>query len=124
MVSRQCPAAIGRSDTVVQFLLRKGADVNAQGGYYGNAFYYTALEGREGVVQLLLDNGANINALGGLFGNKSAVQAASENNCSTIVQILLARGAKPLEDMVSWIIHCACNLIKYLIKNFVERLWW
>jgi ankyrin repeat protein len=59
----------------VTLLLEKGADVNAQGGYYGNALQAAANGGHESVVTLLLENGADVNAQGGYYGN--ALQAAS-----------------------------------------------
>ena len=46
---------------MVQLLLEKGADVNAQGGYYGNALQAASYEGNEKVVQLLLKKGADVN---------------------------------------------------------------
>ncbi|OCK72824.1 hypothetical protein K432DRAFT_278319, partial [Lepidopterella palustris CBS 459.81] len=56
-------------------LLDKGADVNAQGGEYGNALYAASDRDHEQVVRLLLDKGADVNAQGGEYGN--ALQAAS-----------------------------------------------
>jgi hypothetical protein len=47
-------ASEGGREKVVELLLGKGADVNAQGGYYGNVLYVTSVEGREKVVGLLL----------------------------------------------------------------------
>jgi hypothetical protein len=44
-------------------LLDKGADVNAQGGDYGNALQAASAGGHEAVVKLLLDKGADVNAL-------------------------------------------------------------
>ena len=45
-------------DTVVQLLLDKGTDVNAEGGYYGNALQAASFRGHEQVVKMLLDKGA------------------------------------------------------------------
>ncbi|EWY85855.1 hypothetical protein FOYG_12954 [Fusarium oxysporum NRRL 32931] len=61
----------------MQLLLNKGADVNAQGGEYGNALQAASasLEGDLEVVQLLLDKGADVNAQRGFYVN--ALQAAS-----------------------------------------------
>ena len=42
----------------MQLLLDKGADVNAEGGEFGNALAAASSRGHEKVVQLLLDNGA------------------------------------------------------------------
>ncbi|SLM38726.1 vegetative incompatibility protein het-e-1, partial [Lasallia pustulata] len=57
-------------------LLDKGADVNAQGGRYGNALYAASATGHDQVVQMLLDKGADVNAQGGQYGN--ALKAASK----------------------------------------------
>ena len=76
---------------VVALLLEKGADVNAQGGYYGNALQAASLEGREAVVALLLEKGADVNAQGGYYGN--ALQAALQNRHAAVVALLLEKGA-------------------------------
>ncbi|KAK9445083.1 Pfs, NACHT and Ankyrin domain protein [Metarhizium brunneum] len=72
-------------------LLDKGADVNAQGGYFGNALQAASFRGHFEIVQLLLDKGADVNAQGGRFGN--ALQAASQDGHQEIVQLLLDKGA-------------------------------
>ena len=46
----------------VQLLLDKGAEINAQGGRFGNALQAALLRGYEMTVHLLLDKGAEINA--------------------------------------------------------------
>jgi ankyrin repeat protein len=43
---------------VVKMLLDKGADVNAQGGEYGNALYAASAVGHEAVVKLLVARSA------------------------------------------------------------------
>jgi ankyrin repeat protein len=53
---------------VVQMLLEKGADVNAQGGYYGNALQAASEGGYHKVMQMLLEKRADVNALGGASG--------------------------------------------------------
>ena len=60
---------------MVKLLLDKGADVNAQGGRYGNALYVASERGHEQVVKLLLDKGADVSAEGRRYDN--ALQAAS-----------------------------------------------
>jgi ankyrin repeat protein len=72
-------------------LLDKGADVNAQGGLYGNALQAASSRGHETVVRLLLDKGADVNVQGGHFGN--ALQAASERGHEAVVRLLLDKGA-------------------------------
>ncbi|KAF5139369.1 Ankyrin repeat domain-containing protein 50 [Metarhizium anisopliae] len=70
-------------------LLDKGADVNAEGGRYGNALQAASWSGHFEVVKLLLDKGADINAQGGLYGN--ALCAASERGHFEIVKLLQGR---------------------------------
>lgn len=70
----------------VRVLLDKGADVNAQDGYYGNALQAASSKGHEEVVQMLLDKGADVNAQGGYYGN--ALYAALSGG-HEVVQILL-----------------------------------
>jgi ankyrin repeat protein len=77
---------------VVELLLDKGADVNAQGGGYGNALEAASDSGHEKVVELLLAKGADVNAQGGYYGN--ALQAASySSGHEKVVELLLAKGA-------------------------------
>ncbi|ORY09452.1 hypothetical protein BCR34DRAFT_516475, partial [Clohesyomyces aquaticus] len=58
-------ALVKGNEQVVKLLLDKGADVNAQGGRYGNALQAALVKGNEQVVKLLLDKGADVNAQGG-----------------------------------------------------------
>jgi hypothetical protein len=51
----------------VEMLLKKGADVNAQGGLYSNTLQATSAGGRKATVQLLLEKGAYVNIQGGLY---------------------------------------------------------
>ncbi|KAF4534640.1 uncharacterized protein LTHEOB_12918 [Lasiodiplodia theobromae] len=75
----------------VQALLDKGADVNAQGGHYGNALQAASEGGHVQVVQILLKKGADVYAQGGEYGN--ALQAASSRGHVQVVQMLLDKGA-------------------------------
>ncbi|KAL9084482.1 MAG: hypothetical protein Q9165_008055 [Trypethelium subeluteriae] len=77
--------------SAVKLLLQTGADINAQGGIYGNALQAASLGGYTELVQLLLDKGANIHAQGGEYSN--ALQAASSRGYTAIVQLLLDKGA-------------------------------
>jgi ankyrin repeat protein len=84
--------------SVVELLLAKGANVNAQDGYYGTALQAASRNGHKEIVQILLKNGADVNALGGIY--ETARQAASENGHEKIVQILLERGAVDIPESV------------------------
>ncbi|KAI9686777.1 MAG: hypothetical protein M1822_002837 [Bathelium mastoideum] len=79
-------------DRVVQALLDAGEEVNAEGGYYGNALQAASLGGHEKVVRVLLDAGAEVNAEGGYYGN--ALQAASLEGHEKVVRVLLDAGAE------------------------------
>ncbi|KAJ4401246.1 hypothetical protein N0V82_010880, partial [Gnomoniopsis sp. IMI 355080] len=72
---------------VVQMLLDKGADVNTQGGFYGNALQAASEGGYKEIVQMLLDKGADVNTQGGRYSN--ALQAASREGHKEIIQMLL-----------------------------------
>jgi hypothetical protein len=75
----------------VHILLERGADVNAQGGRYGNALQAASKGGHLEIVKILLERGADVNAQGGRYGN--ALQAASSGGHLEIVQVLLEKGA-------------------------------
>lgn len=75
----------------VEDLISKEEDINAQGGYYGNALYAASWNGYPEIVKMLLDQGADVNAQGGYYSN--ALQAASWNCNYEIVKLLLDKGA-------------------------------
>jgi hypothetical protein len=84
-------ASLNGLGVAVQTLLGNGADVNAQGGEYGNALQAASAESHEKIVQMLLQNGADVNAQGGEYG--SALQAACAGGCEKVVQLLRKNGA-------------------------------
>ena len=81
----------GYYELVQNVLFDKRADVNAQGGYYGNALQAASWMGRVAVVALLLEKGADVNAQGGYYGN--ALLAASSRGIEAVVALLLEKGA-------------------------------
>ncbi|KAJ7273891.1 ankyrin repeat-containing domain protein [Mycena rebaudengoi] len=86
------PGSINRADTaIIQLLIDQGADVNQQGGVYGNALQVASRWGCDEVVHLLIENGADVNALGGKYGH--ALQAASTEGDEAVVQLLIDNGA-------------------------------
>jgi ankyrin repeat protein len=79
-------------DSLVRALLHdRGADVNAQGGFYDTALQAAAAFGSTTIVTLLLDCGADVNAQGGHYN--TALQAAAAVGSTAIVTLLLDRGA-------------------------------
>ena len=81
-------------DEVVQILLDNGADVNAQGGEYGDALQAASSGGHEKVVKLLLDKGADLEAKDKYDGATPLWRAAG-NGHEAVVKLLLDKGADP-----------------------------
>ena len=77
---------------LVRVLLEKGAEVNEQGGRYGNALQAASAKGHEVIVRLLLEKGGETNAQGGEYGN--ALQTASRSGNEAIIRLLLEKGAE------------------------------
>lgn len=67
----------------VSLLLDKGADVNAEGGCYGNKLRAASVKGQREIVQLLLDMGADFNSEAKEYGN--ALQVASARGYGEMV---------------------------------------
>jgi hypothetical protein len=79
-------------DKTVELLLDRGADINAEGGFYGTALQAASGESHDRTVELLVDRGADVNAQGGYYG--TALQAASAEGHERIVELLLNGGAE------------------------------
>jgi hypothetical protein len=77
---------------ITRLLLDEGAEINAQGGRFGNALQAASYGGHEQVVKTLLDKGAEVNGQGGRLGN--ALQAASLRGHEQVVKTLLDKGAE------------------------------
>lgn len=75
----------------MQLLLEEGANVNAEGGRYGNALQAAVLEEHIETILFLLENGAHVNADGGTYGN--ALQAAAYLGWKEVASLLLEKGA-------------------------------
>ncbi|OPB46410.1 hypothetical protein A0O28_0065310 [Trichoderma guizhouense] len=83
---------------MMQLLLDHGAQVNAQGGYYGTALNAACARSFSSdaipTVRLLLEHGADVSIGGGEFGSAlQAICARSIPEASTLAQILLDHGA-------------------------------
>ncbi|KAH7461581.1 hypothetical protein FOMA001_g19091 [Fusarium oxysporum f. sp. matthiolae] len=89
--SRLYYACLGGLSWAARDLISEGADVNAEGGVYGNALQAASSRGNLEIVQLLLDEGADFNAQGGEYGNP--LQAASYEGDLEVIQLLLDNGA-------------------------------
>ncbi|CAG8397932.1 unnamed protein product [Penicillium salamii] len=60
-------ASLNGHDRVVKLLLDEGADVNAQGGEYGNSLQAACSGGYAKIAHMLLERGVNINVRGGEY---------------------------------------------------------
>ena len=77
-----------KGTTMRAALLEHGADVNAQGGPYGNALQAACSKGHDNIVQILLEHGADVHIQSedGLF--VTALQAARSQGHDEIVQMI------------------------------------
>ena len=103
-------------------LLDKKVDVNAQGGFFGNALIAASCCGQIEIVQMLLANGADVNVQSGFFGN--ALSVASCYGQIKIVQMLLENGADvnaQSGDYGSALIAASCDgqieIVQMLLEN-------
>ena len=78
----------------VEALIIHEANVNAQGGKYGDALQAAAASHGEqlSMVELLIEKGAEVNTQGGQYGN--VLQAASYMGSLDIVRLLIEEGAE------------------------------
>jgi ankyrin repeat protein len=86
---------------VVKFLLKSGADVNACGGYYGDALQACVEAGNVksslDTLNLLLDHGAEINHQGGIY--RSGIWATVSCGNVEAAHVLIDRGVE-LDDEI------------------------
>ncbi|KAF7968345.1 hypothetical protein HWV62_30939 [Athelia sp. TMB] len=76
---------------LVDYLINRGASIDALGGKWGTALEAASAEGHLKTCQLLLGHGADINAAGGKYG--TALQTASYKDELEICELLLEQGA-------------------------------
>ncbi|KAI9763081.1 MAG: hypothetical protein M1840_000928 [Geoglossum simile] len=76
---------------LIHMLINKGADINAQGGYYGNPLQAALARSLGELAPMLLEKGADVNASGGQFGHP--LQAAARYASPRTVQLLVDHGA-------------------------------
>jgi len=75
----------------VEFLIAKGADVNAGGQWNDPPLHYAAVNGHKGLVELLLAKGAEVNAKDN--GGKTGLHDAAWVGHLEIVELLIGSGA-------------------------------
>jgi TPR repeat protein len=87
-------ASINGHESVVLFLLEKGAYIEAKGKYNGRTPLHSACQnGHENIVSLLLEKGANVNAKDKY--RSTPLHSACYNGYEAVVALLLDNGADP-----------------------------
>jgi ankyrin repeat protein len=84
-------AALAGLTEICRLLLQSGADINEQGGRFGNALQASIFSGNTETVALLLENGADINRISGPY--LTAMQAAVASSNVMVLDMLLDHGA-------------------------------
>lgn len=84
-------AAILGLDRITELLLDQGADINAQGGMFGDALAAAVHRRHTAVAKLLIDAGANVNSTDMIWG--TPLYQASERNDEATVKLLISAGA-------------------------------
>ena len=118
----------------MQMLLDKGADVNAQGGFYGNALQAASYEGQEKVVRLLLSHNTAVNQQDAQ--GRTPFHMACAGGHMEIIHTLISFGSDPtivdLQERNS-LLHGASKgsieIIVWLLKegfdpNYADRDGW
>ncbi|KFZ16169.1 hypothetical protein V502_05226 [Pseudogymnoascus sp. VKM F-4520 (FW-2644)] len=77
---------------LLERLVIDDANVNNQGGYYGQALQAASINQNHQCFKLLLDHGADVHSQGGYFGN--ALQASAFVGCEDIVKALVERNCR------------------------------
>lgn len=88
-------ASWGASPKLVRLFLDKGADVNYQGGVYGNALHAAVFSGSLETVKLLVERGAEVNNRRGRSPSGTPLQCACIQGREEIARYLLQNNAKP-----------------------------
>ena len=121
MLFRSQAATSKENEVMVRLLLDRGADINAQGGYYGNALQAAASLENEVIVRLLLDRGADVNARGGKYDNP--LQEAASRGNRFLVRLLFDHGAdvESLQDHYRAMYRSLGDLPSAVIAGSIEQ---
>jgi ankyrin repeat protein len=84
-------AASGNHKDVVEFLLSKGAVIDARDGIGSTALASAAIQGNKDVVELLLASGADVNARAN--DGQTPLHNAAVEGRKSVAELLLAKGA-------------------------------
>ncbi len=85
-------AAAGGHADVIEFLIAKGANVNAKDNWDWTPLHGAARKGHRGIVELLIGKGADVSARDG--AGRIALRYAEKEGYTEIVELLRKHGAK------------------------------
>ena len=125
-------ALAGRKSDVVSLLLDHRINTNQRGGLYGTALVCGAVFGDEKIVKALLENGADITARHIKEENAKRneetayypdpLTAAAWENKTSVVKLLLERGARVVSDEYGNPLYATCfNNEEELVHLFLEH---
>lgn len=100
-------------------LLDKGADVNSQGGRFGNALQIASYEGHKEVVQMLLDKGADVNSED--KRGRSALSWAAEYGHNNVLETLLGSQTKVITANRAECKTPICSLKNRQVRGLYEK---
>jgi ankyrin repeat protein len=109
-------------EVMVELLIKNGANVNVQGGFYGTALQEACANGDKAVVRLLLEKGADVNIQGGHYS--TALRAACLGGREAVVRLLLEKGAdvNVQGDFYSTVLQEACaNGHEAVVRLLLEK---
>jgi ankyrin repeat protein len=82
---------------IVQFLISRGADVNAKNNAGNTPLHWVVTTSRDAknveVIKLLISAGANVNVKNDNLGGKTPLHMAAENSNTEVVKLLISAGA-------------------------------
>ena len=118
----------GRND-VVEFLLRKGVDLQTQANTGQTALHWAVIGGQLGTIKLLIARGASLeekNSYGGTALGQalwSAVNGSPEIDHLRIIETLIAAGAKVEADSLTWLARqkIGSSHLKQLIAELLKK---
>lgn len=84
-------AAITGSVPIAEYLLSKGADINAVNTQLNTPLHDSIRNKKDDISRMLIEKGCDLNNRDGI--GRAPLHLAAENNCKSIVELLIAKGA-------------------------------
>jgi ankyrin repeat protein len=84
-------AAITGSVPIAEYLLLKGADINAENTQLNTPLHESIRNKKDDISRMLIEKGCGLNNRDGI--GRAPLHLAAEHNCKSIVELLIAKGA-------------------------------